>query len=122
MLRPYSDKAALRASFVDDVKRCLRGAAETTEAGRALIAQTCCRAKAGLVTSAWIVVGIDVVELQGRLTVDLNDGFSASHGEMVHVGIEKGETAGNERFHFASVELIAHADFECAGNDRDVFP
>ena len=73
-------------------------------------------------TSAWIVVGIDVVELQGRLTVDLHNGFSASHGEVVHVGIEKSKTPGDECFHLVGVELISHTDFECAGNDGHVFP
>jgi len=54
--------------------------------------------------------------------VDLHNGFSAGHGIVVHVGVEEGEAPGNESFHFAGVELIAHADFERPGNDRHVFP
>ena len=54
--------------------------------------------------------------------MDLHDRFSASHGEMVHVRIEKGKAPGSERFHLIGVELISHPDFEGPRDDRDVFP
>jgi len=80
------------------------------------------RARAGLPIPARVIIRIDVVELQGRLTVDLHDSFSASHGVVVHVGVKKSKAPGSERFHFVGVEFIAHPDFEGPGNDRDVFP
>jgi hypothetical protein len=71
---------------------------------------------------AGVIVSIDVVELKWRLSVDLHDSLSASHGIVMHVGIEKGKAPCSERFHLVGIELIAHADFERPGNDRDVFP
>ena len=53
--------------------------------------------------------------------MDLHDRFSAGHGEVVHVGVEKGKAPGYERFHLVRLKLIAHAEFERPGNDRDVF-
>ena len=53
--------------------------------------------------------------------MNLNDCFSAGHGEVVHVGVEKGEASGSERFHLVGIKLVAHAEFECPRNDRDVF-
>ena len=53
--------------------------------------------------------------------MDLDNGFSASHGVVVHVGVEKGKAPGSERVHLVGVKLIAHADFERPRNDRDVF-
>ena len=78
-------------------------------------------ARARLPSSARVVVRIDVVELQGRLAVDLYDSFSASHGVVVHVGVEKCKASGGERGHLVGFEFIAHPDFEGPGNDRDVF-
>ncbi len=75
-----------------------------------------------LLTLAGVVVRMDIVELKGRLTVDLHNGFSGGHGIVVHVGVEESKASGNESFHLAGVKLIAHADFERPGNDRDVFP
>src|SRR6516225_1177261 len=75
-----------------------------------------------LLTLAGVVVRIDIVELKRRLTVDLHNSFSGGHRIVVHVGVEEGKASGNESFHLAGVKLIAHADFECSGNDRDVFP
>jgi hypothetical protein len=77
--------------------------------------------KARLPIPARVVVGIDVVELKGRLAVDLDNGFSASHGVVVHVGIEKSKATGRERGHFVDFEFITHANLERTGNDRDVF-
>ena len=54
--------------------------------------------------------------------MDLHDSLAASHGVVVHVGVEKGKAAGNERFHLVDFKLIAHADFERSGNNGDVFP
>src|SRR5712672_2655916 len=79
-------------------------------------------ARAGLSFPAWVVLRIDVVELQRGLPVNLHDGFSASHGEVVHVGIEKGKAPGSERLHFVGFELIAHSKLERSGDDGDVFP
>src|SRR5260370_33266913 len=79
------------------------------------------RGMGGLFIPAWVVARIDVVELQGRLAVDLHDSLTASHGVVVHVGVEKGKAPGNERFHLVGVKLIAHADFERSGNNGDVF-
>src|SRR6266853_6785923 len=79
-------------------------------------------ARVGLSFPAWVIVRIDVVELQRGLPVNLHDGFSASHGEVVHVRVEKGKAPGNERLHFVRLELIAHPEFERSGDDRDVFP
>jgi len=71
--------------------------------------------------SGWIVVGIDVVELEWSLAVDLNDGLAAGHGEVMHFGIEEGEAAGGEGFGLVGIKLIAHANPEGAGDYRDVF-
>ncbi len=54
--------------------------------------------------------------------MDLHDSLTASHGVVVHVGVEKGKAPRNKRFHLAGVKLITHADFERSGNDSDVFP
>src|SRR5580704_15737666 len=70
---------------------------------------------------ARVVVRIDIVELERRLAVDLYDGLSASHSEVVHVRVKKGKATGRECSHFVGFELIPHADFERSGNDRDVF-
>src|SRR5512137_2384471 len=75
-----------------------------------------------LLTLARVVVRIDVVELKRRLPVDLHNGFPGGHGVVVHVGVEESKAPGAERFHLAGIKLIAHADFERPGNDRDVFP
>jgi hypothetical protein len=80
------------------------------------------RASVGLPIPARIILRIDVVELKWRLAVDLHDGFSASHGVVVHVRVEKGKAPGNERFHLVGVKIISHPDFERPGDDRDVFP
>src|SRR5438046_5897816 len=80
------------------------------------------RARVGLFVPAWVIVRIHIVELQRRLPVNLYDGFSTSHGEVVHVGIEKGKAAGSERFRLVGLELIAHSESEGPGNDSDVFP
>src|SRR5580765_3653939 len=80
---------------------------------------TCTRI--GLAIPAWVVVGIDIVKLKGRLAVDLYDGLSASHGEVVHVGVEKRKAPSDERGHLVGFEFIAHANFERARNDGDVF-
>src|SRR5580704_19631045 len=77
--------------------------------------------RVGLPIPARVVVGIDIVELQGRLAVDLYDGLSASHREVVHVGVEKRKTPSGERGHLVGFEFIAHANFERARNDRDIF-
>lgn len=69
---------------------------------------------------AGIVGGIDVIELERRQAVDLHDGFAASHGVVVHVGVEKGERAGREGAHFVDFELVAHAELEGAGDDGNV--
>jgi len=52
--------------------------------------------------------------------VDLHNGFSAGHGVVVHVGIEKGKASGNECFHLVGIKVIAHTNFERPGNDCDV--
>jgi len=44
--------------------------------------------------------------------VDLYDGLSASHGEVVHVGVEKRKAPSGERGHLVGFEFIAHANFE----------
>jgi len=54
--------------------------------------------------------------------MDLDNGFSRGHGVVVHVGVEEGKAPSNENVHLAGVKLIAHADFERPGDDRDVFP
>ena len=79
-------------------------------------------ARAGLSFPAWVVLRIDVVELQRGLPVNLHDGFSASHGEVVHVGIEKGKAPGSERLHFVALKFVPHPQFERSGDDGDVFP
>jgi len=53
--------------------------------------------------------------------MDLDNGFSAGHGIVVHVGVEKREAPGDEHFHLVGIKLVAHANFERSGNDRDVF-
>jgi hypothetical protein len=69
-----------------------------------------------------VIVRIDVVELKGRLAEDLYNGFSASHGVVAHVGVEKGKAPGYERAHLVAVKFIPHPDFEPPGDDSDVFP
>lgn len=64
--------------------------------------------KAKLPIPARVVVGIDVVELKGRLAVNLDNGFSASHGVVVHVGIEKSKATGRERGHFVELPDCFH--------------
>jgi hypothetical protein len=54
--------------------------------------------------------------------VDLHYSFSAGHGVVVHVGIEKSKAPSRERFHLVVIKVIAHPDFERPGNDSDVFP
>jgi len=46
--------------------------------------------------------------------VDLHNGFSRSHGIVVHVGVEKGKAPGRERFHGVGVEGVSHAEKEGA--------
>jgi hypothetical protein len=71
---------------------------------------------------AWVILWIDVVELQRRLPMYLHDRFSASHREVVHVGIEERKASGGERFHLVRFKLVAHSEFERPGNHRYVFP
>src|SRR5882762_3426847 len=76
----------------------------------------------GRLLPAWVIFWIDIVELQRRLSVDLHNRFSASHREVMHVGIEKRKAPGGERFHLVCFELIPHSEFELSGNYRHVFP
>jgi hypothetical protein len=57
---------------------------------------SCCRAMRGNLLLARIVFRIDIVELQGRVSVNLHYDFAGGHRIVVHVGVEKGETAGGE--------------------------
>jgi len=45
---------------------------------------------------ARVVPGIDVVELQGSASVNLNNDFARGHRIMVHIRIEIGKAAGGE--------------------------
>ena len=69
-----------------------------------------------------VVVRVDVVELKRRLTVDLHDGLAASHGVVVHVGVQEGERAGNESVHSVGFELVAHTQLERSRDYRDILP
>src|SRR5580704_1100549 len=71
---------------------------------------------------AWIVVGIDVVERQGRFSVDLHNDFATGHRVVMHIGIEESETAGWESPHLALVKAISHPDLEGSRDDGHVFP
>src|SRR6185437_5833269 len=51
----------------------------------------------------------------------LHNYVPARHRVMVHVGIEICEAACWKTRHFGVVEGIAHADFECAGDDGHIF-
>ncbi len=75
-----------------------------------------------LFVPARVVFGIDVVELQGRTSVDLHHDLAAGHRVVVHVRIEKGKTAGGEGGHLVLIEDISHSNFEGSGDDGDVFP
>ena len=72
--------------------------------------------------AAGLVLRIYIVELQRGLTVDLHDYVSAGHCIVVHVGIEKSETAFAEGGHLVFMEFIAHTEFERPLDNGDVFP
>ena len=59
--------------------------------------------------AAGIVFRVDVVELERRLSMNLDDGLAASHGIVVHVGIKKRKAAGREGFHLVDLKLVTHA-------------
>ena len=45
---------------------------------------------------ARVVIRIDIVKLQGRISVNLHYDLAGGHRIVVHVRVEKGETAGGE--------------------------
>jgi len=76
----------------------------------------------GLLPAARIVLRIDVVELEGRRAVDLHYGLPTSHGEVVHIGIEKAETPVGQSIHICCLENITHSQLESPLNNGHIFP
>src|SRR5215469_5224836 len=64
----------------------------------------------GLLFPPWVIVRIDIVELEGRHSVNLHHDLSACHRVMMHVWVEIGEAAGRELSHLRLIEAIAHSD------------
>lgn len=65
-----------------------------------------------LFLAAGVIVGINVVELNGCHAMDLDYDFTARLDVVVHVRIEIGKAAGWKAHHGSLLEVVAHADFE----------
>jgi hypothetical protein len=70
---------------------------------------------------AWVVSGVDVVKLERRHPVDLNNDLSVGHRVVVHAWIHKRKTTRRESHHFAFFKVIPHADFEIPRDHGDIF-
>src|SRR5262249_20837760 len=68
-----------------------------------------------------VVLGIDIVELHRRHSVDLHHDLAACHREVVHARIEVREAPCRECRHLAFNKAIAHSDLESSRNHSYVF-
>src|SRR5262245_39233843 len=68
---------------------------------------------------AWVILGIDVLDVEGAETIDLHDRFALRPGVMGHAGRQMHEALSRQRRCCCPVHLLTGCDRKFPGNDRD---
>src|SRR5579872_1470307 len=73
-----------------------------------------------LLALAGVVLRIDVIKKDWRLSVNLHNHLARSHYVVMHVWIKVCEAAGGECRHFVRVEGVSHSNLESPGDHSHV--
>src|ERR1700687_5891692 len=66
-----------------------------------------------------IIIGIDVLDRLRPIAVKLQDRFALTPNKMLHASAPEAVRTGVHDIGSLRIKFVAHADVECAGDNRD---